>query len=135
MLVLTVMFERSRVNVVGVELDRGWLRWTRGLYREVHQVGGRKPPISAPPGTAALPARAVARSEKLVVVELVAASPSVALVLGHRVRDRLVHVDVHLGAQHGHVVTWEVNTGQPLQRRQVGVWSNNFLAEERSVFT
>ena len=134
MLVVTVMFER-RVNVVGVDLDRGWLRWPSGLYREVHQVGGRNSPFSFSSSAAALPARSVAGPEELVVVQLVAARAGVALVLGHRVRDRLVHVDVHLGAQHGHVVTWEVNTGQPLQRRQVGVWSNNFLAEERSVFT
>ena len=106
MLVLTVMFERRRVDVVGVELDRGWLSRARCLYREVHQVGGGKPPVSATPGTAALPPRAVARSEKLVVVELVAAGPSMALVLRHGVGHRLVHVDVHLGAQHRHVVTW-----------------------------
>ena len=85
LVVLTVVVFERRGNLVGVQLDRGWLRWTTGLYREVHQVGGRKPPISAPPGTAALPARAVARSEKLVVVELVAASPCVPLVLGHGV--------------------------------------------------
>lgn len=77
---MLMMFER-RVNVLGVQLDRGWLRWTRGLYREVHQVGGRKSPVST-----ALPPRAVARSEKLVVVELVATSPSVTLVLRHGVR-------------------------------------------------
>ena len=117
MLVVTVMFER-RVNVVGVDLDRGWLSRARGLHREVHQVGGRNSPVSSStPGTAALPARSMARPEKLVVVELVAASPSVALVLRHRVGHRLVHVDVHLGAQHGHVVTWRVKTDQRLQLR------------------
>ena len=109
-LVLTVMFERG--VVVGVELDVGWLRWTTsGVYREVHQVGRRNSPVTTTTTTSratSLPAWSVTRSEKLVVVELVAASPSVALVLRHRVRDRLVHVDVHLGAQHGHVVTWRV---------------------------
>ena len=81
---MLMMFER-RVNVLGVQLDRGWLRLTRGLHREIHQVGGRKSPVSATPGTTALPPRAMARSEKLVVVELVATSTSVTLVLRHGV--------------------------------------------------
>ena len=80
-----------------IELDRGWGR--AGLQREVHQVGG---------GTSLLPAttttRSVARSEKLVVVKLVTTGPSVSLVLRHGVRNRLVHINVDLGAQHGHVV-------------------------------
>ena len=80
-----------------IELDRGWGR--AGLQREVHQVGG---------GTSLLPATtttgSVARSEKLVVVKLVTTGPSVSLVLRHGVRNRLVHINVDLGAQHGHVV-------------------------------
>ena len=63
---------------------------------------------------------------EFVVVELVAPGPRVALetnqmrvfiiltnqrplsylVFGHWVGHALVHVDVHLGAQHRHVVTW-----------------------------
>ena len=43
--------------------------------------------------------------EELVVVQLVAAGAGVALVLGHGVGHALVHVDVHLGAEHRHVVT------------------------------
>ena len=109
-----MMFERI-VNVVGVQLDRGWLRWTTGLYREVHQVGWLNSALRSTRTTtraAALPAGSVAGPEELVVVQLVAAGPSVALVLRHRVRHRLVHVHVHLGAKYGHVVTWQANTGQ-----------------------
>ena len=111
---MLMMFERI-VNVVGVQLDRGWLRWTTGLYREVHQVGWLNSALRSTRTTtraAALPAGSVAGPEELVVVQLVAAGPGVALVLRHRVRHRLVHVHVHLGAQYGHVVTWQANTGQ-----------------------
>ena len=111
LVVLTVVVFERRGNLVGVQLDRGWLSWTRGLYREVHQVG-RRTSSSSSSRAAALPARSVAGPEELVVVQLVAAGPSVALVLRHRVRHRLVHVHVHLGAQYGHVVTWQANTGQ-----------------------
>ena len=93
------MFERI-INVVGVQLDRGWLGGP-GVHREVHQVGGRTSAFLSP----SLPSGSVARSEELMVVELVAASTSVALVLGHGVGHALVHVDVHLGAEHRHVVT------------------------------
>ena len=79
---LVTVFERI---VVGVQLDRGLVGWVVGasLYWQVHQVGRRS---SVLPHTApALPSRSVARPEELVVVELVAASPCVPLVLGHGV--------------------------------------------------
>ena len=88
LVVLTVVVFERRGNLVGVQLDRGWLSWTRGLYREVHQVGWRTSSTSSSSSSraAALPARSVTGPEELVVVELVAAGPSVALVLRHRVR-------------------------------------------------
>ena len=98
---MLTVFERI-VNILGVQLDRGWVRGP-GLQGKVHEVGGREPLLPSP----ALPSRSVARSEKLVVVELVTPGPSVPLVLGHRVGNRLLHINVHLGSQHGHVVAWQ----------------------------
>ena len=87
LVVLTVVVFERRGNLVGVQLDRGWLSWTRGLYREVHQVCWRTYSSSSSSSrAAALPAGSVAGPEELVVVQLVAAGPSVALVLRHRVR-------------------------------------------------
>ena len=89
LVVLTVVVFERRGNLVGVQLDRGWLSWTRGLYREVHQGGWRRSSSSSSSSSsraAALPAGSVAGPEELVVVQLVAAGPSVALVLRYRVR-------------------------------------------------
>ena len=89
LVVLTVVVFERRGNLVGVQLDRGWLSWTRGLYREVHQVGWLNSALRSTRTTtraAALPAGSVAGPEELVVVQLVAAGPSVALVLRYRVR-------------------------------------------------
>ena len=98
-------FER----VLAVQLDRvGGFAW---VNRQVDQVGvvgllvvGGPPSVLL--GPPALPRRAVPVLEELVVVELVAAGAGVALVLGDGVGHALVHVDVHLGAEHRHVVAW-----------------------------
>ena len=81
---LVTVFERI---VVGVQLDRGLVGWVVGasLYWQVHQVGRRSSVLPHTAPAPALPSRSVARPEELVVVELVAASPCVPLVLGHGV--------------------------------------------------
>ena len=98
-------FER----VLAVQLGRiGGIAW---VGRQVDQVGvvgllvvGGPPSLLLRPP--ALPRGAVPVLQEFVVVQLVAARAGVALVLGHGVRHALVHVDVHLGAQHRHVVAW-----------------------------
>ena len=75
-----------------------------GVHGQVHDVGGgRLVRLGLPPGPRGDP---VLGPHELVVMELVAPGPGVALVLGHGVGDALVHVDINLGAQHRHVVTW-----------------------------
>ena len=118
-------FERILV----VQLDR--IRLAAAVNREVNQVGvvhvvvrvvgdeARRPGpdqgdrvrpsrtrnLVVHPG-ASFSRRTMSVFEELVVVQFVAAGASVALVLRHRIWNRLVHVDVHLGTQHGHVVAW-----------------------------
>ena len=77
------------------------------VHGQVHDVGDG-PRLAPPPRHAPAPAGsrgAVLGPHELVVVQLVAAGAGVALVLGHGVGHALVHVDVHLGAEHRHVVT------------------------------
>ena len=100
------LFERF---VVDVELHRVGLGAPRPLrHRQVHQVGGlaaaaaRRARRRAGPAAGPHPAAGL---DKLVVVEFVAASSGVALVLGHGVWDALVHIDVDLGPEDRHVVT------------------------------
>ena len=110
-------FERILV----VQLDR--IRLAAAVNREVNQVGvvhvvrvrharpspdgdGVWPSRTRLVFPAAFSRRTMSVFEELVVVQFVAAGASVALVLRHRIWNRLVHVDVHLGTQHGHVVAW-----------------------------
>ena len=79
------------------------------VHGQVHDVGDG-PRLAPPPRPAPAPAPAGGRGavlgpHELVVVQLVAAGAGVPLVLGHGVGHALVHVDVHLGAEHRHVVT------------------------------
>ena len=68
------------------------------VHGEVHDVGGGPlVHLHLPPGPRGHP---VLGPHELVVMELVAPGPGVALVLGHGVGDTLVHVYIHLGAQH-----------------------------------
>ena len=67
-----------------------------GVHGQVHDVGGGRRLVHLRLG----PGHSVLGPHELVVMELVAPSPSVALVLGHGVGDTLVHVYIHLGAQH-----------------------------------
>ena len=68
------------------------------VHGEVHDVGGGPlVRLGLAPGPRGHP---VLGPHELVVMELVAPRPGVALVLGHRVGDALVHVDIDLGAQH-----------------------------------
>ena len=119
-------FER----ILAVKLDRIRLAAKCSFNREVNQVGvvhvvrvGDARPtdgdgataVVRPSRTLVFPAafsrRTMAVLQELVVVQFVATGASVALVLRHRVGDRLVHVDVHLGTQHGHVVAWGEEKG------------------------
>ena len=110
-------FERILV----VQLDR--IRLAAAVNREVNQVGvvhvvrvrharpspdgdGVRPSRTRLVFPASFSRRTMSVFEELVVVQFVAAGASVALVLRHRIWNRLVHVDVHLGTQHGHVVAW-----------------------------
>ena len=110
-------FERILV----VQLDR--IRLAAAVNREVNQVGvvhvvrvgharpspdgdGVRPSRTRLVFLASFSRRTMSVFEELVVVQFVAAGASVALVLRHRIWNRLVHVDVHLGTQHGHVVAW-----------------------------
>ena len=112
-------FER----ILAVQLDR--IRLAAAVNREVNQVGAVHvgPGVHARPSdgdgttvavrpsrtlvfTATFPRRSMSVLQELVVVQFVAAGASVALVLRHWIWNRLVHVDVHLGSEHGHVVAW-----------------------------
>ena len=108
-----------------VKLDRVGLA-AANVNREVDQVGvgllvvvDRPGDIVAAVGpsrtlviAAAFPWRPMSVLQELVVVQFVAAGAGVALVLRHRVGHRLVHVDVDLGAEHGHVVAWGGRKGE-----------------------
>ena len=109
--------------ILAVQLDRVGLLAPRHVDGQVDEVGvvvlaaptvGRRTQAVVavrPSGTfvlasAAFPRGTMSVLQELVVVQLVAASASVALVLRHWVGNGLVHVHVHLGPQHRHVVAW-----------------------------
>ena len=102
-----------------VKLDRVGLA-AANVNREVDQVGVGLLVVVDRPGdvvaavgpsrtlviAAAFPWRPMSVLQELVVVQFVATGASVALVLRHWVGNGLVHVHVHLGPQHRHVVAW-----------------------------
>ena len=106
-----------------VKLDRVGLA-AANVNREVDQVGVGLLVVVDRPGVAAVgpsrtlviaaafPWRPMSVLQELVVVQFVAAGARVALVLRHRIWNRLVHVDVHLGSEHGHVVAWGGRKGE-----------------------